>query len=208
MRYQLLHYSTFAPVLVRIVTDHWMMKLSWVLYLFCIYIFLEQREWNGHGLKTWRNFSRLGEVLMILSSNLPHQFCLLPWALVARKETVTADIYSFFCLAFALRTTTRLQAIFAILIVVAENCRRVKVTDADSYHEAAWQRIALRAVQVFCIVTANKSLWYRLVIAACMASLKGIIYLNTEEPEVEGSLDEDHGDYVRLRTNPTKTHTL
>jgi hypothetical protein len=171
MRFSLLHYTTFVPILSCMLVDHWGLKLCWVFYLFFTYLVLERREWNNRSLGTWVALHRAAETCMALSlalSRLSPWLAPLAWLTLKRPERPPL-LYSVLC--FALFDYDVVQIALIMGMVLSEYSQPPK-----NWHGAVHHRILTTCIQVLSLVFAYRSLPHRLVLLVFMLVLKCVSF--------------------------------
>lgn len=172
MRFRLLHYTSFVPVLSCLIVDPWGLKCCWLFYLFFVYLVLERREWNGYSLGTWLALQRCAETCMVFSlalSRLSPWLSPLAWLTLKRPERPPV-LYAACC--FALYSADPLQMAFVFGMVVSAYS-----APPSDWQGAVYHRILTRCVQVTSLVLAYRAWSHRLVLLTFVFLLKVLCFL-------------------------------
>ncbi len=180
MRFKLLHFTSFVPMLTRLFLDPYGLKLSWCLYLFCCYVLLEHRCWNGYSVATWYNFQRTAEVAMMLSLTLsawatrygygflsvlaPFAFLLIPSKLQIRDA-----YYSLACLCLMDYDLFQMLSV-GLMIIVGH------LPHQREWTKAVTRRVVVRAVQLTTLVCAFQPTSHRIVLVLFTLLLKAVVW--------------------------------
>ena len=172
MRFRLLHYTSFVPILSCLIVDPWGLKFCWLFYLFFVYLVLERKEWNGHSLGTWVVLQRCAETCMVFSLALSQ---ISPWlsplAWLALKDPRRPPFLYGLC-SFALYASDPIQMAFVIGMVISEYS-----TPPKDWQGAVYHRILTRCVQVTSLVFAYRLASHRLVLLTFVIMLKCLCFL-------------------------------
>ena len=175
MRFRLLHYTSFVPILSCAMVDPWGLKCSWLFYLFFTYLVLERNDWNGYPLSTWVQLQRSSETCMVFSLAIAHWFSPwlspLAWLTLKLPRTVSAELVYVIC-CFALYSNDFLQMSFVFGMVVSEYSRA-----PTNWRGAVHHRILTRCVQVSGLLLAYRSSSHRLVLVVFVCLLKALCFL-------------------------------
>jgi hypothetical protein len=173
MRFRLLHYTSFVPIVSCLLVDPWGLKLCWLFYLFFTYLVLERREWNGRSVGTWVALHRAAETAMVLSLVVARWvspwLSPLAWLSLKRPER-TPLLYS--VLVFALFDYDLLQMACILGMVLSEYTR-----PPSDWQGAVYHRVLTTFVQVMSLVFAYRSLSHRLVLLIFLLLLKALVYV-------------------------------
>lgn len=172
MRFRLLHYTSFVPILSCLIVDPWGLKFCWLCYLFFVYLVLERREWNGYSLGTWVVLQRCAETCMVFSlalSRVSPWLSPLAWLLV-KEPRRTPFLYALCC--FALYRDDPVQVGLLLGMVVAEYS-----SPPSDWQGAVYHRILTRLVQVLGLTLAYRPGSHRLTLVVFVVMLKALCYL-------------------------------
>jgi hypothetical protein len=172
MRFRLLHYTSFVPILSCLIVDPWGLKFCWLFYLFFMYLVLERREWNGYSLGTWLVLQRAAETCMVFSLALSR---ISPWLsplawLTLKDPRRPPFLYALCC--FALYASDPLQIAFMLGMVISEYS-----TPPRDWQGAVYHRILTRCVQVTSLVIAYRTGSHRLTLITFVILLKVLCFL-------------------------------
>jgi len=192
MRYILLHFSSFIPLIARAATSS--SKFVFACYFFATYVLLEQKKWNGHPVETWHHFQRRAEIALMLSMAvqywggdgwLVYLLSLLPLALLPWKVTVDAISYSVCC--FTLFRYNPVQILAVACMVVAEHSKMpTQLYHKTDWHRFAKHRVACRAVQLLALALCYQTTWQQCILVSVAVLTKLAVQTYTLEPDGTG----------------------
>lgn len=216
MRYILLHFSSFIPLLARAMSSS--SKLVFACYFFATYVLLEQKPWNGHPVATWHHFQRRAEVALMWSMAvqywggggwLVYALSLLPLALIPWKVDVDAISYSVCC--FALFRYNPVQILAVACMVVAEHSKMpTQLYHKSDWHRFAKHRVACRGVQLLALALCYQTTWQQCILVVVALLTKAAVWAYTLEPDATGFDAHSEETPVKLHFDVyvQKTHTL
>lgn len=173
MRYKLLHYGTFVPVISRVLVDPWGLKVCWLFYLFCTYLLLERRCWNGYELKTWIVLQRSSETCLMLCLSIAANVS--PWLapcgfLALHVRSPWWLRHALCCFSLVRLDVCQLCCVGALLL--SESAPRL-----SEWHGAVLHRLVTRCVQVTVLVLVYQSWWHQLTLLCFVFALKALSFL-------------------------------
>jgi hypothetical protein len=173
MRFRLLHYTSFVPILSCLLVDHWGLKFCWLFYLFFTYLVLERKEWNGYSLGTWLSLHRAAETAMVISLAVSHWVS--PWLsplawLTLKRSGRPPLLYS--VLVFVLYSNDPVQVACILGMVLSEYSK-----PPSDWQGAVYHRILTTFVQVVSLVFAYRTWTHRLVLLTFMLVLKALVFV-------------------------------
>ena len=172
MRFRLLHYTSFVPIVSCLLVDPWGLKLCWLFYMFFTYLVLERKEWNGRSLGTWVALHRAAETAMVFSlalSRVSPWLSPLAWLSLKRPER-TPLLYS--VLVFALYSNDLVQVACILGMVLSEYSKPPKDWQGAVHH-----RILTTFIQVMSLVFAYRTLSHRLVLLTFAICMKLLVFV-------------------------------
>lgn len=210
MRYFLLHVTTYVPIVAKILTSHWGLKVAWMLYLFFTYILLEHKRFNGYPVHVFANLQRQAECCMLLGLVLGYWvsplLSSLPFLLIVRGKGFYVDYLSYSCMFFLL---VRYDFFQIYMVMLSMMCGLLDAEPLEEtpqgWHRACVRRILFRGVQVFCLMTVYESLYTRFILCAAFMFLKAMVwvYSPVDNPD---RVECPQGDPVNLL--PSRRHFL
>jgi len=203
MQYFLLHLSTFVPILAKILIAPWGLKLSWLIYLFFTYILLEEKEFNGHPIKTFKNLQRQAECCLICSLFVAHWISpiisVLPFLFLVKSRLVQVDslMYAFvYFLLFRFDLFQITLVALSIMSALLQDTEPILATP-EGWGRACQRKIMFRSVQVLSVVTAYETAYIRFLIVVWFVLLKLLVFMYTL-PDRPSSIRHKDGDPVKM----------
>lgn len=186
MRYFLLHLTTFVPIIAKILTSDWGLKLCWLLYLFFTYILIEHKTFNGYPVRVFANLQRQAESCLILGLVVGYwispALSSLPFLLILRGKGFEVDYLSYSLLFFLLIRFDLFQIYLVMLSMMCALLDTEKVEETIAgWHRASWRRIMFRGVQVLCLMTVYESVYVRCILVSAFAFLKVVVWVYAAE---------------------------
>lgn len=186
MRYFLLHLTTFVPIIAKILTSDWGLKLCWLLYLFFTYILIEHKTFNGYPVRVFANLQRQAESCLILGLVVGYwispALSSLPFLLILRGKGFEVDYLSYSLLFFLLIRFDLFQIYLAMLSMMCGLLDTEKVEETIAgWHRASWRRIMFRGVQVLCLMTVYESVYVRCILVSAFVFLKAVVWAYAAE---------------------------
>ena len=169
MRYKLLHFTTFVPILSRIIIDPLGLKLAWGFYLFFTYILLEHKRWNNYDISTWYNLQKQGEIAMIVAlattNWLSHWLAPLAFILVTVPINVKMIHYSVCCLLLLNYDLFQMITVCSMIIVLM-------IKKQVEWEKAVQCRVAIRYVQITTLLCTYQNIYTRIILLIFSILLK------------------------------------
>lgn len=186
MRYFLLHLTTFVPIIAKILTSDWGLKLCWMLYLFFTYILLEHKTFNGYPVRAFANLQRQAECCLLLGLVIGYWISpvlsSLPFLLILRGKDFEVDYLSYSALFFLLVRFDLFQIYSVMLSLVCGLLDTEKVEETiPGWHRASSRRVMFRGVQVLCLMTVYESVYVRSILVCAFAFLKALVWVYAKE---------------------------
>ena len=196
-KYQLLHYSSFVPILVRCTTDSWGFVFCWISYMWFIWLTEYQREWNGFPCLTWVRFQRENEIAMtfvlFLSRYIPSLLLLpciamimfglrrLPNRLLMNPMIISST--SLFLLSSSI-----LQSLCCVGMILTHFVKYNSLSPSDN---EIYTYIFKRCIQLFVICTHDLSFINRFFVFMLCALWKTGIWVLLPKEDGEWDIDID-----------------
>ena len=200
MRFRLLHYTSFVPIVSRIIVDPIGLKMCWSMYLFFTYLLLERHCWNGHPLKTWLNLQRAAESCMVLSLSVAR---VSPWLsplvwLTMKYPKRPWLVYGLCCCTLFEHNLFGMWCVGGM--IMAEYSPEYK-----KWSLSALRRVVVSMVQLAAMLTAFQTEYHRMVIVVFMVVLKSVHFMPKDDTSMESEWDGQTPTTLSLNIKP---HTI
>jgi len=206
MRFKLLHFTSFVPILSRIVADPVGLQIAWCLYLFFTYVLLENKRWNNRDIDTWYRLQRIAEICMIVALALARWVS--PWIapiafLLVQYKTPHDRVLRAAATLLLITPHDYVQTLGVGLSLAAQHVPTSKI-----WSKAALRRISIRFVQVALLFGSYQTNKIRAILVVFGLVLKAVVWQVAEDNKDLENIWEQTSERIELDLHHLKEHTL
>ena len=197
-KYQLLHVSSYLPIIVRCTTDSWGLTLCWISYIWFSWLAEAQRDWNGYEKPVWVRMQRENEIAVVvalfLHRYIPSMILLPCIALIMFfLRRIPADIIMrplvISSSAFVMLSGNLVQSLGVFCSAMSHFIKYPSRIVSD---KEIFIYIAKRAIQIFVIGTSDLLFMNRIfVLLLCIVWKLTLLSLPSEDGEWDIDIETD-----------------